>query len=185
MRHKPVLNETTGVMPVSLPTMQKVEAAMVDTVDVQGVAWSPKYRAWRAYLHVGPKQVYHSLHQCKVDAIAARRRAEVEFGKPPANDVINNLPGAFKRFHKAPKVERRREAVDRIRLSARAINRVRIAEEIAGRKVYAPMLKDDQIRLGLSIGRVLALFEYLALTGDVSVQDVERGMQEEVKKLVG
>lgn len=169
----------TELTPVRLATVDQVEASMVDTDDVRGVAWSPKYGAWRAYLHVGRKQVHHSLHASKSEAIAARREAEKRFGTPDIPVEVKEMPGAFRRFHKAPKHTIRQAALRVLAGSSKELQQVaRLVDFERSRKI--PMR--EKLRLSRQIGRALAMVEYLTLTGDVSVEEIERGMQDEAKR---
>lgn len=53
---------------------------MTTEIKIRGVAWYPERELWRAYLHIGARQVYHSYHKTLPDAIEARLAAEVRFG---------------------------------------------------------------------------------------------------------
>jgi len=107
----------TELTPVGLTVEQQVTCDLTDSEDVMGVAWSPKYRAWRAYLHIGRKQVHHSLHETKASAVSARRQAEVEFCRSTVTreQVQQWYPAAaLRRHHRAPKVAVRKKALLRV-----------------------------------------------------------------------
>jgi hypothetical protein len=182
----------TELTPVALTVEQEVVCTLTDTKDVLGVAWSPKYRKWRAYLHVGQVQVHHSLHELKSDAIAARHSAEVKFlrSNVTAEQVKEWYPSAsFRRTHRAPKVAVRRRALVRCRSVIREMSRLvsRAAatwtDEDAGRR-RSPMKGEDERAFGRRIGQLMALAEYLRMTGDVQVSEIEEGMLSEVERLV-
>jgi hypothetical protein len=179
------------IAPLSLTTEQDVVAKMTDTDDIQGVAWSPKYRAWRAYKHIGRVQVHHSLHDTKEAAIEARRAADKKYGSGPSKELIKEwLPSAaFRRVHRAPKVAVRKRAVLRCRSITTSLNRLvakvsRTWPEDEGARRKSPMEHGDEVRLARGIGQLLALAEYLRMTGDLRIDDIEAGMKDEVQKLV-
>jgi hypothetical protein len=188
-RHGEFLSELT---PVCLTAAQQVWADLTDPGDVMGVAWSPKYRAWRAYLHVDRRQVHHSLHQTKEAAIAARRQAEFEFCRSTATreQVQQWYPAAaLRRHHRAPKVAARKTALLRagrvMREVSRLVNRASAVwpEDETGRG-RSPMGRDMERLVGLRVGQVLALAEYLRMTGDLRVEDIETGMLQEVNRIL-
>jgi hypothetical protein len=178
--------------PVRLTTEQKVVADLTDSDDVMGVAWSPKYRAWRAYLHIGRKQVHHSLHQTKASAVSARRQAEVEYCRSTVTreQVSEWYPQAsFKRFHRAPKVAVRKKALLRagrvLRDVARLVSRAAsVWQEDETGRARSPLSRVDERELGRRIGQVLALAEYLRMTGDVRLEEIEEGVREEVGRIL-
>ncbi len=181
----------TELTPIGMTAEQEAVCTLTDTDDIQGVAWSPKYRAWRAYLHVGRKQVHHSLHQTKAAAIEARREAERRYGKPPSKEeIVEWIPAAaFRRHHRAPKVAVRKRALLRagrvMRDVARLVNRASAAwpEDEDGRRC-SPMTRKEEVSLARRIGQVLALVEYLRMTGDLRIEEVEDGMRIEVQRLL-
>jgi hypothetical protein len=181
-----------SLTPVSLTAEQEVVSDLTDTGDVMGVAWSPKYRAWRSYLHIGQKQVHHALHETKAQAIAARRSAEVEFCRSTVTreQVKEWYPAAaFRRHHRAPKVAVRKRALLRagtvMREVSRLVNRAvaEWPEDETGRR-RSPMTRSEELSFGRRIGQVLALAEYLRMTGDVRIEEIEAGMREEVGRIV-
>ena len=182
----------TELTPVGLTVEQEVVCDLTDTEDVMGVAWSPKYRAWRAYLHIGLHQVYHGLFQTKAEAVTARRDAERKFCRSTMTkeQVKEWYPAAsFRRHHRAPKVTVRRRALVRcgtvMREVSRMVNRAEASwpDEDAGRR-HSPMTGQEERTLARRIGQVLALAEYLRMTGDVRVEEIEAGMREEAGRIV-
>lgn len=180
-----------SLTPVGLTVEQDVVATLTDADDIQGVAWSPKYRAWRAYKHIGRVQVHHSLHETKEAAIAARKEADRLFGSGPSKEKIKEwIPtAAFRRVHRAPKVAVRKRAVLRCRSVMTALNRLVVSAskkwpEDEGDRRTAPMEHRDEVRLARGIGQLMALAEYLRMTGDIRIDDIEAGMKEEVQQLV-
>lgn len=178
--------------PFGLTVEQQVEADLTDSEDVMGVAWSPKYRAWRAYLHIGSKQVHHSLHQTKASAVSARRQAEVEFCRSTVTreQVQQWYPAAaLRRHHRAPKVAVRKKALLRVgsvmKDVSRLVNRAASAwpEDETGR-VRSPMGRDEERLVGLRLGQAIALAEYLRMTGDLRVEEIEEGMRGEVARIL-
>jgi hypothetical protein len=181
----------SGMTPVRITVEQTVVAKMTDVDDIQGVAWSPKYRAWRAYKHVGRVQVHHSLHETKSAAIDARKEADRKFGKSPSKEQIKEwIPAAaFRRVHRAPKVAVRKRAVLRCRSVMTSLNRLVVSvsrkwPEDEGARRKSPMEHGDKVRLARGIGQILALAEYLRMTGDLRIEDIEDGMTGEVQELV-
>jgi|GEM_PF-1691233 len=181
-----------SLTPVSLTAEQQLAAELTDSGDVMGVAWSPKYRAWRAYLHVGQKQVHHSLHETKASAIEARKAAEVRFGSSTMTmeQVSEWYPKAsFRRHHRAPKVAVRKKALlsaGRVmRDVSSLVNRAAKVwpEDKTGRR-RSPMTRDEERSFARRLGQVLAIAEYLRMTGDVRVEEIEAGMREEVGRIL-
>jgi hypothetical protein len=176
--------------PLEVSVGREVVAVMTDMEEVQGVAWSPKYRRWRAYLHVGRVQVHHSLHGTKAEAIEARREAEREFGSAPSRERLREwLPrAAFRRVHRAPKVSVRRGALLRagrvMREVARLVHQVSADWPEEGVRCRLLMSGAQERLFARRIGQLLALAEYLRITGDVRLEEVEAGMREEVGRIV-
>ena len=160
---------------------------MVDPKDVRGVAYSPKYRAWRAYLHKGSKQVHHSLHGSKEAAVKARRAAEVQFGDTVIPEELRDKPGMFRRFNRAPKNTDRFGAVTSVGGVASIIRSdvKKASETWAGRadRRRSPLLRVDEKKLGRNIGMMLALVEYLVMTGDLRVSDIKAGLESQSQVL--
>jgi hypothetical protein len=181
--------EALTFVPEMFQTEVDSRVQMVDTEHVRGVAWSPKYHAWRAYLHVGRKQVHHSLHETKEAAIAARRAAELRYwGFAMPERLKLDKPGMFKRFNRAPKRTDRYGAVAGVMMVGWSINK--IVKDTSGKWAEypdrrSPLPRSDEEQLGRAIGRLLAFTEYLIMTGDLRVDDIQAGMATQARQIGG
>lgn len=172
--------------PEALPVSPESKASLASPKPIrQGVCWSPIYRCWRAYLHVGQKQVFHGLYDGYQEACSARHQAEVRFGR--MGDVVGKQiragqkPDYRVRWHRAPKPGDRRKELRRLQLLFRE------AAETLDRQVDRRTIlsEPDRQHVGQVIGGMLALIEWLTLTGDVLTADVRGAMFREAKRLAG
>lgn len=170
---------TTQLPQVGLSVAAGVEIDLADTDNVVGVSYSPKKRKWRAYLHIGRKQVFHQWCDTKSEAIAAHNLAVHRF------DRLNAQTGGgppFDRKIKAPgyrNLDRTlehlaEEAAEVIHIKSKII-RFGLKDKFEG--------KTGQRRLGCEIGNFLAMVELLVLDGAVLAQDIEDGMVKKTESL--
>jgi hypothetical protein len=171
-----------GVSPVVTPATAKTRAEMEDENPVRGVAWSPDYHQWRAYLHIGNRQVFHCLRPTKEAAIEARRAAEKRFSNPSIPKAIADMPGAFKRFNRGPKLERRRQVFNRVTKLSLGISTM-ISTAVSVKDLVCILTTKDRHAVGEMVGRLLVSLQYLSLTGDLLINDIEAGMRAETEDL--
>ena len=164
---------TVHLAPLSLSTQELVQCKMVDTEVIEGVAYSPRYRKWRAYLHVGRKQVYHRLCETKEAAIEARREALMAYHR--ISSAHTKGDGAASRINRAPKLINKGRAVTRLSVSAQ--NLLRSSELMTISKTA------DRVDLSRKIGSLIVFVDLLVLQGVVSTKEIEEGMKVQVATL--
>jgi len=150
-----------------------------------GVTYSERYQCYRAYLHIGRKQVAHGLYDTADEAIAAREQFEKQHWHARSSKVvcaeIAGKPGYQGKTHLAPKIKDRRAAVDRLgQLLGTS------ADVIALGKTERRTIIDGPHRrhLGQLLGAVLANLEYLTNTGEVLLVDMQPAMRDEARRLL-
>jgi hypothetical protein len=158
-----------------------VEIDLADTKYVVGVSYSPKRRMWRAYLHVGKKQVFHLWCDSKGEAVRARSRAAEQYALSVSKQA-NGTP--FERSVKPPKyrdldkiLATTEKAALAVCSSARRIMNYGLVEKRRRTQVL------NGVNLAVSFGAVIALAELLVLDGAVRAVDIEVGMKDMVIKL--
>jgi hypothetical protein len=164
------IKATTMIEPLQPDTREVIDSKMVDKENVIGVAYSPKFRKWRAYLHVGNKQVFHKLCASKDEAITERHKAEVRF-----QCSVKQLPNQrFQRVIKAPKYQNTEKNL---------YNLTNAAKAIAKETKIDVSKKHDRFVLGKKIGKFIALVDLLVMEGAVTRNVIEIGMREEVNAM--
>jgi hypothetical protein len=152
----------------------------------RGVTYSEKYQCYRAYLHIGQKQVAHGLYDTKNEAIAARKQFEMqhhnERGPSVVMSEIAGKPGYQGKTHLAPKTQERRAAVDRLRWMLRDAAMV-IEQGKTERRTI--IMGSHRRMLGRLLGGVMAQLEYLTNTGEVLLADMQPAMRDEARRLLG
>ena len=165
---------TTQLPQVGLAVAAEVEIDLSDKDPVVGVAYSPKRRLWRAYLHRGKKQVFHAWRETKSEAVAARLGAELRFAQQ-GGATASGSGVVFERKIRAPGYRNFDRTLKHLALSLSVVYRAQSTVSLFGLK---EVLDGEvaQRRLGCGVGELLAVVELLVLDGAVIAQDVEDGM---------
>ncbi len=167
-------------------TQTKLQAGAAITIDlmdkenVVGVSYSVQRRCWRAYLHIGKKQVFSGSYDTKDEAVSARFNAELRFCR---RSVTERTKG-FGRSVKAPKfldmdknlTHLYEEAAEVIHVTSKVM-RFGIKDKLKGQEFT------NQQRLGREIGNLLTMVNLLVMSGDVKDEDIEEGMKAKVESL--
>jgi hypothetical protein len=181
--------EALVMLPELFNTAVDSRVVMVDQHPVKGVAWDPKKGLWRAYLHKGKKQVYHSYHEQKEYAVEARLAAEARFGDTAVPKELEAKPGMFKRFNRAPKLTDRFGSIMSVSMVADTLH-LKLRKASNGwsdddQRRRSPLRTAERAEFGRSFGMLLALGEYLIMTGDLRVPDIKAGMATQALVLGG
>ncbi|NMW18062.1 MAG: hypothetical protein HKK66_03350 [Chlorobiaceae bacterium] len=159
-----------------------VEIELTDKQNVTGVSYSPKKRKWRAYLHIGKKQVYHQLFDEKADAITGRLAAEEKY----IGDGGLRLGGypPFERKIKPPKYRDLTRTLEHLAANASAVLSIKSRMVISdGGSKRTKESGVNRKNLGHEIGRMIAVVDLLVMSGDVDGGDIEEGMKSKVASL--
>ena len=170
---------TTMIVQVMPSVAARVEIDLSDKDPVVGVSYSPKKRKWRAYLHIGKKQVFHKWCETKSEAVAAHQRAMVRFSRLTAQ-TSGGPP--FERQIKAPQYRDFDRTLKHFALSLAVVYRAQGTVSLFGLQEVIDG-ETAQRRLGCEIGSLLAMVELLVLDGAVLSKDIEDGMAEKTEKL--
>ena len=177
-RRKRLPQATTMITQIQPSVAAGVEIDLADTDYVVGVSYSAKKRMWRAYLHIGKRQVFHAWRETKSEAIQARQDAVVRFGRS-TSQTSGGPP--FVRSVKPPRYRDIDKTLHRLDSACRSVS-------AAKRRIIhfglAERVRKDEVsnggNLGFSIGAVIAISELLVLDGAVSAVDIEAGMRMQV-----
>lgn len=172
---------TVNIRQLSPSTKVLVECKLVDSDDVEGVSYSPKRRKWRAYVHIGKRQVFHKWCDGKLEAIEERRKAMVTYQQSTAK-TSGGPP--FPRKIRAPRyrnLDRTLQLLDNAMIGMRTY-KCRI-QAFGLKKNDAATEYTNGEMLGLKIGEVIALVDLLVLDGAVKAEDIDTGMAEMVEQL--
>jgi hypothetical protein len=173
---------TTMITQVMPSVSQGVEIDLADTDYVVGVSYSAKRRMWRAYLHIGKKQVFHRWCDSKSEAIRAHRQAVIDHQRLSAIPRAAGVP--FERSVKAPKYRDLDSTL--LLLTKQAIAVVGCEKRVFNDGLKAKHVESGERNgtlLGRAIGGVIAITELLVLDGAVLAVDIEIGMKMTVEIL--
>jgi len=163
---------TTMIVQVMPSVAAGVEIDLSDKEPVVGVSYSPKRRKWRAYLHIGKKQVFHQYCETKSEAVAAHQWAMVRFSRETAQ-TSGGPP--FERKIKAPGYRNLDRTLEHLALKAAKVLKMKSEVSLHGLKGKGDV--SCQAHLGMEIGGLMAVVELLVLDGAVRIADVECGMK--------
>ena len=143
---------------------------------VPGVAWSPRYRKYRAYLHQGRKQVFHKLCDTFVEACQARADAETRFGS-----ALPSLAPFSRELH-APAWFRLERALQKVRDCSTALSYDAKWAAVRGLNHRGNEERSNRTKLpyrkklGYSIGGLITVVSQLVMAGELKMADIEDGM---------
>lgn len=183
VKRRPKLTATMYSMSIS--KAKEIEIALSDKRPaVPGVAWSPKYRKYRAYHHQGKKQVFHKLCETFGEACQAKADAVKRFG--PA--LPNVAP--FSRELHAPARFRLENALRKLEMQAALVRSVTNFAASKGLKHHGFREKSNRKELsmrrelGHRVGGLITIADQLLMAGELKIADIEEGMTSMAQKLV-
>ena len=153
---------TTMIVQVMPSVAAGVEIDLSDKEPVTGVSYSPKRRKWRAYIHVGKRQVFHSYCETKSEAIEAHRMAMVAHHRT-TSQTSGGTP--FERKIKAPGYRNLDRTLEYLALKAAKVMGMKSEVSLHGLKGKGDV--SSQAHLGIEIGGLMAVVELLVLDGAV------------------
>ena len=171
-RRKREPQATTMIVQVMPSVAAGVEIDLSDKEPVVGVSYSPKRRKWRAYIHVGKRQVFHRYCETKSEAIEAHRKAMVVHQRL---SVQTSGGPRFERKIKAPGYRNLDRTLEHLALKAAKVLRMKSEVSLHGLKGKGDV--SSQAQFGIEIGGLMAVVELLVLDGAVRIADVECGMK--------
>ena len=158
------------IEPLRPDTRAIIDNQMIDNKNEIGVAYSPRLRKWRAYLHIGRKQVYHGVFETKGDAVDARKAAELKYGSFTAR-----IPAPIDRF------DRKNRAPKYLNSDRNLMHLTKTAAGVAGTVGKIQIRRRaDRATLAKRIGSMIAIVDLLVMEGLVLRDEIEAGIREKV-----
>lgn len=160
-----------SMIPPEIVGAAKLKLALEDGKPIRGVSYDPDRNCYRATLSSGKRQIFHKRCNSKIDAVTWRLWAEVHFGKSTDNQPREGL----KRLNKGPEkgaVRYRAMAMNRLQVMASEVDKT---IEAGRQREFKRMLMTRNQRRWLSrkIGRLMALVEFLLISGDLEQEQMQ------------